>query len=61
MEKEIPVRAGETREFLIERLGVHGEGVAKADGFTVFVHGALPGERIRARVDAVKKNTLRLC
>lgn len=55
MEKEIPVRAGETREFLIERLGVHGEGVAKADGFTVFVHGALPGERIRARVDAVKK------
>lgn len=55
MAREIPVRAGETREFLIERLGVHAEGVARADGFTVFVPGALPQEKIRARVETVKK------
>ena len=55
MAKEIPVRAGETCEFSVERLGSHAEGVARAEGFTVFVPGALPGERVCARVDVVKK------
>ncbi len=55
MAKEIPVHVGETREFLIDRLGVHAEGVARVEGFTVFVPGALPQERICARVDTVKK------
>lgn len=55
MAKEIPVRAGETCEFSVERLGSHAEGVARAEGFTVFVPGALPGERVFARVDVVKK------
>ena len=55
MAREIPVRVGETREFRIERLGVHAEGVARAEGFTVFVQGALPQEKIRARVETVKK------
>ncbi len=56
MEKNIPVKAGMTREFFVERLGTHAEGVARADGFTVFVPGALPGEKIRARVETVKKS-----
>ncbi len=56
MNEGIPVRAGETRELLIERLGSHAEGVARAEGFTVFVPGALPGEKVLARVDTVKKN-----
>lgn len=55
MEKVVPVKTGMTREFLVERLGSHAEGVARADGFTVFVRGALPGEKIRARVETVKK------
>ena len=55
MAKEIPVRTGETCEFSVERLGSHAEGVARAEGFTVFVPGALPVERVRARVDVVKK------
>ena len=56
MTKGIPVRAGETCELLIERLGSHAEGVARAEGFTVFVPGALPGEKVLARIDTVKKN-----
>jgi len=32
-----------------------GEGVGRADGFTLFVQGALPGERIKAKVLKVKK------
>ena len=54
--KGIPVRAGETCELLIERLGSHAEGVARAEGFTVFVPGALPGEKVLARVVTVKKS-----
>ena len=56
MTNGVPVRAGEIRELLIERLGSHAEGVARAEGFTVFVPGVLPGERVLARVDTVKKN-----
>ncbi|MBR1886168.1 MAG: 23S rRNA (uracil(1939)-C(5))-methyltransferase RlmD [Schwartzia sp.] len=55
MAKEIPVKAGALVELSVERLGVHAEGIARAHGFTVFVTGALPGERVRARVGIVKK------
>lgn len=34
----------------IERLGINGEGVARHEGYTVFVDGALPGEQVRARL-----------
>ena len=56
MEKNLPVKTGTVREFLIERLGSHAEGVAHIDGFAVFVRGALPGEKIRAQVETVKKS-----
>ncbi|WP_240941258.1 23S rRNA (uracil(1939)-C(5))-methyltransferase RlmD [Paenibacillus sp. HB172176] len=32
-----------------------GEGVGRSDGFTLFVHGALPGEKVRAKVMKLKK------
>lgn len=56
MTEERPVQAGGGAELLIERLGSGGEGVARIKGFTVFVPGALPGERVRARIALVKKN-----
>jgi 23S rRNA (uracil1939-C5)-methyltransferase len=37
-------------ELLIERLSKSGDGVARLDGRSVFVEGALPGERVTARV-----------
>lgn len=42
-------------ELCIERLGINGEGVAHLDGFTLFVDGALPGERVRARISESRK------
>jgi len=56
MSKQIPVNPDEVCELLIERLGSHAEGVAHMEGFTVFVPGTLPGERVRARIRIVKKN-----
>lgn len=59
------VFVGSKIELDILRLGSNGEGVAKvqlaedADGknfFTIFVHGALPGERVLVRVTMVKKS-----
>jgi 23S rRNA (uracil1939-C5)-methyltransferase len=32
----------------IDRLGIYGEGVGRLEGFTLFVEGALPGERVEA-------------
>lgn len=45
----------QTINFLIERLGVNGEGVGYHEGFTVFVPGALPGESVRVVLHEQKK------
>lgn len=42
-------------EILIEDMGKDGEGIGHADGYTLFVKGALPGERVRVRLMKVKK------
>lgn len=44
MKPEIPVKQGETCRLEITRLTDNAEGVARTDGFTVFVPGALPGK-----------------
>ena len=40
----------------IEDLGHSGEGVGKIDGFTVFVHGAIPGDYVKIKLTTLKKN-----
>jgi len=50
-----PVRKGEELELSIESLAYGGNGVARYDGFVVFVRGGLPGDRVRARVTKVKR------
>ncbi|MBR6401474.1 MAG: 23S rRNA (uracil(1939)-C(5))-methyltransferase RlmD [Firmicutes bacterium] len=40
----------------ITGLGTNGEGIGKTDGFTVFVNGALPGEKVEVLLMKVKKN-----
>lgn len=44
-------------EVVLDIIGMthEGEGVGRADGYTLFVHGALPGERVRAKVLKTKK------
>jgi 23S rRNA (uracil1939-C5)-methyltransferase len=46
---------GELLEVEIESLAFGGRGVARTDGFVVFVAGALPGDRVRAEVTKQKK------
>lgn len=40
----------------IEDLGSVGEGIGRADGYTLFVKGALPGEIVRVGIMKTKKN-----
>jgi 23S rRNA (uracil1939-C5)-methyltransferase len=50
-----PVQKGDEIELSIESLAYGGNGVARHDGFVVFVRGGLPGDRVRARVTKVKR------
>ena len=51
-----PVVQGQDYEVSITDLGIHGEGIGKVNGFTVFVPGALPGERAEVRIIRGKKS-----
>jgi 23S rRNA (uracil1939-C5)-methyltransferase len=50
-----PVARNDVIEFSIIGLAHEGEGVGRHEGFALFIPGALPGERVRARVSEVKK------
>ncbi len=44
------ISIGDEFEISVDRLGMSGEGVGQVDGYTVFAHGVLPGERARVRL-----------
>jgi 23S rRNA (uracil1939-C5)-methyltransferase len=50
-----PVRTGEELELQIDSLAYGGNGVARHDGFVIFVRGALPGDCVRAEVTKTKR------
>ena len=49
-----PQRGAEL-ELTVDALAYGGRGVARADGYVVFVQGAVPGDRVRARVTKAKR------
>jgi len=49
-------RTGDELELEIDSLAQGGRGVARADGYVVFVTGALPGDRVRARLTKAKRD-----
>src|SRR6478752_2645590 len=51
-----PVTKGEELELDVDSLAFGGNGVARLDGFVVFVRRGLPGDRVRARVTKVKRS-----
>jgi 23S rRNA (uracil1939-C5)-methyltransferase len=51
-----PVREDQELELEIESLAYGGNGVARLNGFVLFVKRGLPGDRVRARVTKVKRN-----
>jgi 23S rRNA (uracil1939-C5)-methyltransferase len=48
-------RRGDELELTIDSLAFGGAGVARLDGYVVFVQGALPGDRVRALVGKSKR------
>ncbi len=52
---ERPAARGELLEVEIDSLAFGGRGVARANGYVVFVAGALPGDRVRAEVTKSKR------
>jgi 23S rRNA (uracil1939-C5)-methyltransferase len=51
-----PVRLDQELDLKIESLAFGGNGVARLNGFVVFVRRGLPGDTVRARVTKVKRN-----
>jgi 23S rRNA (uracil1939-C5)-methyltransferase len=51
-----PLRADQEVELHVDSLAYGGNGVARLNGFVVFVRRGLPGDTVRARVTKVKRN-----
>lgn len=49
-----PVKSGDELEVTIEDVGSKGDGVAKVEGFTIFVPGTETGNEVTVRIDDVK-------
>jgi 23S rRNA (uracil1939-C5)-methyltransferase len=50
-----PFRVGQELELTVDSLAAGGRGVARHDGVVVFVDRALPGDRVMARIQRVKR------
>jgi len=48
-------RPGDELELSVDALAFGGDGIARADSYVVFVAGAIPGDRVRARVFKAKR------
>ena len=48
-----PVQRGQELELTVESLAYGGNGVARLDGFVVFVRRGLPGDTVKARVTKI--------
>jgi 23S rRNA (uracil1939-C5)-methyltransferase len=53
--KQVRPRNGEQLELRVESLAYGGAGVARLDGYVLFVRGAVPGDRVRALVTKSKR------
>lgn len=51
-----PVSEGDQLDVTIEAVGEKGDGIAKVEGFVLFVPGTKTGDEIRIRVTKVLKN-----
>lgn len=48
-----PVKVGDELDVKIEHVGAKGDGIAKKDGFVLFVPGAKQGDEVKIRVTRV--------
>lgn len=52
-EKSAPVTAGETYDVKIEGIAQKGDGIAKVEGFIIFVPGTKVGDKVKIKVEKV--------
>ena len=55
-DKVAPVRVGEEVDVTIEAVGAKGDGIAKKEGFVIFVPNASKGDSVRIRITKVLNN-----
>jgi len=53
--REMPVTIGEVYTAEVIGLNHEGEGVGRVNGFTLFIAGTLPGEKVKVQVSGLKK------
>jgi predicted RNA-binding protein with TRAM domain len=49
-----PVKVGDEVEVTIEAQASRGDGIAKKDGFVIFIKGAKEGDKLKVRITEVK-------
>ena len=49
------MNVGDTRDVKIEARGKGGDGIARVQGFVVFVPGTNPGDEVKVRITAVRR------
>ena len=54
--KEKPVKVGEEVDVTVSELSRRGEGVARIEGFVIFVPNAKQGQQAKIRIKEVKAN-----
>ena len=51
-----PLNEGEEYDVKIEDMGRDGDGIAKIEGFIVFVSGAKKGDEVKIRINSTRRN-----
>jgi len=51
-----PINEGEEYDVKIEDLGRDGDGIARIEGFVVFVNGAKVGDEVKIRITSTRRN-----
>ena len=55
-ERAPPVAVGDELNLKIESVGAKGDGIAKVQGFVLFIAGTKQGENVKVRITKVLKN-----
>ncbi len=50
------IKKGQVLELIISDIAYGGKGIAKVDGFTIFIDKGVPNDRVLVRVNKKKKN-----
>ena len=53
---ELPVKKNNIYDIEVRDLNHKGQGVGKIDGFTIFLNGGLPGDKVKVKIIDVKKS-----